>query len=57
MKKGFRRLYASLHKTDRKRAGRHDALATPSPSKPIPNWWRCTTIQPLEDLPNEPIAV
>ncbi len=50
MKKGFRRLYASLHKTDRKRAGRHDALATPTPSKPIPNWWKCTTIKPLEPL-------
>lgn len=48
MKKGFRRLYTSLHKTDRKRSARLHEAGEPVMGTPIPNWWKCTTLKPLE---------
>lgn len=49
-KRGFRRLYASLHRTDRKRSARHIELAPSQLMSEIPGWRRCTTIKPLEEL-------
>lgn len=50
MKKGFRRLYTSLHRTDRKRSARHRELADSQLMPEIIGWRKCTTIKPLEEL-------
>jgi hypothetical protein len=48
MRRGFRRLYAKLHQTDRKRSARHIQLAPGQLMSEIPGWRKCTTIKPLE---------
>lgn len=54
MKPGFRKLYRTLHKTSRKRSERQMELVVCPLSKEIPNWRKCTTIKPLEEITNEP---
>jgi hypothetical protein len=50
MNKGFRRLYSSLHRTDRKRSARQHELAPSQLMSEIPGWRKCTTIKPMEEL-------
>lgn len=40
----------SLHRTDRKRSGRHMTLAPGTEMAEVPGWRKCTTIKPLEPL-------
>jgi hypothetical protein len=49
MKRGVLRLYQGIHKTARKRAGRATGLQSVDHTKEIPDWWKCTTLQPLEE--------
>lgn len=47
MKKGLRRLYTCLHKTDRRRTAVHLELVPSNLSTEVVGWRKCTTLQPL----------
>lgn len=48
MKKGLHRLMKTIHKTANRRSRKRIVERDWDVSQPIPNWWQCKTIQPLE---------